>query len=111
MAYSHKTQFPRSSIQIANISNGAASAIFAASSGKFAISHIVISNAHAATTRTVIFRGASAGTEILRVILLTGTTIVIPGWLVGTAGLEVIDAGSAVAGVYATVFYATHGQS
>jgi hypothetical protein len=104
MAYSHKSQFPRVYTKITDVV-AAAQPIFAAGT-PVAISHIVIANG-SAVTQVVIFR-TIADVEICRVVLLTMTSIVIPGWRVDTGGLEVF--GTAGTGCHVTVFYVTHTQ-
>lgn len=109
MAYSHKTQFPRSFLQVVDVVT-TAQPIFSASSGNFALSHLVVANTTAAA-RTVIFRAVDNSPEVVRISLLANTTIVLPGWRVDSEGLEVLDSASAVAGVYCTAFYVSNAQS
>lgn len=107
LAYNNKTQYPKTYIQVADI-NQTAQTVFAAVTGESrAISHIVISN-NAGATKTAIFRAVDNTPEVVRVVLLTGTSIVIPGWRTDVSeGLEVIDTGNNTAGMYCTVFYVT----
>jgi glutathionyl-hydroquinone reductase len=109
MAYSHKTQFPRSFLQVVDVTT-TAQPIFAASTGNYALSFLVVANTTGAA-RTIMFRAVDNTPEVVRVTLLANTSIVLPGWRVDAEGLEVVDAASVAAGVYCTAFYVSHAQS
>ncbi|MFK5282670.1 hypothetical protein ACI3PL_24205, partial [Lacticaseibacillus paracasei] len=74
MAYNNRTQFPKTYIQLVDVVV-AAQQIFPAQAGRSdAISHIVISNASAGL-KTAVFRAVDNSPEVVRVILLAGTSI------------------------------------
>lgn len=107
MAYNHKTQFPRSYVQIVNVTT-TPQTLFAASAA-VGLKFLVISNGDATpAVRTVIFRAVDDSPEVLRMCIPASTSIVVPGWKIDTEGLEVLDAASNTAGVYVTAFYVQH---
>ena len=91
---------PNQIVNIESLTNSAQT-VFAAGA-KVRIGHIVCAGGAAA--EIVIFRAIADTPVYMQVNVPIGDTVVVPGWVVGTGGLEVITA-SAAGDVNVAVFY------
>lgn len=100
MAYNHRTEFPRNVLHLADVTSTATHI----ATTPTAFSRIEISNQDVAA-RTIVFRAIAGTPPILRMRVPASSSITVPGWLVDSAGVEVLTVGSAAAGVHITVHY------
>lgn len=93
--------YPRRFTRVADVTSTPQTAF--AANARIRFSHCVVANTTGAT-QTVTFRAVDDSPDVLTVTLLTGTTVVVPGWQVDLEGIEVLTA-TATAGLHITFFH------